>query len=398
MSLWQYLSGSLVVELTSAELPAALSALNARGVEISALQWKGELTCRFSIPRSQYDAAVNLAKKRGEALRIRQQTGLYWQGKKLLRRPVLLSGLAGCLALSLWLPTRVLFVEVEGSSRVPQAQILEAARKYGVFFGADRRELRSEKVKNGLLSELPALQWAGVNTAGCVTTVSVKEGLPPETEETSPEVSHIIAARDGFVLSGTVRQGNALFHTGQTVKQGQVLISGYTDCGFSIRAVRASGEIEAQTNRQLRAVMCADYLQRRAPGGSKYAVSLIFRKKRINLWKDSGISEVSCGRMYEEYYVTLPGGFRLPLSVCIEEYTQWELTSGEETPAAAEESLKSFAREYLKRQMIAGTVRQAEESVGAENAAFVLHGDYICTEMIGREQPEQIGEANGKIN
>ena len=35
--------------------------------------------------------------------------------------------------------------------------------------------IRSEKVKNSLLQRIPQLQWAGINTDGCVAVISVRE-------------------------------------------------------------------------------------------------------------------------------------------------------------------------------------------------------------------------------
>ena len=92
----------------------------------------------------------------------------------MLFRPVLLAGLGILFLLAMYLPSRVLFIRVEGNMQIPDRQILAAAEECGIRFGASRREVRSEKVKNALLSSVPQLQWAGVNTAGCVATISVR--------------------------------------------------------------------------------------------------------------------------------------------------------------------------------------------------------------------------------
>ena len=396
MSLWSSLAGSMEVELTSAELTAALAALNGIDVEIRNLQWISQLCCLFHIHRTDYRKATALAEKRGDKLRIRRRFGLYWMKDRLRKRPVLVVGLSVCLALSLWLPGKVLFVRVEGNSTVPTARILEAAESCGVAFGASRRGIRSEKVKNSLLSEIPALQWAGVNTSGCTATVSVREGKVPAAESPAPAVSHIVAARDGYILSGTVLQGSGLFRTGQTVQEGQVLISGYTDCGFSIRAERAAGEIMAQTRREIGAVFSGNCLHRTQIRDTGYAVSLIIRKKRINLWKDSGIYDATCGRMYAEYYVTLPGGYLLPVALCVEKYIWYDCVPGQTSLTEARRQLKDFASGYLQKQMIAGTLLSSRETVVSEKGYFRLRGSYVCREMIGRELPEQIGELHGK--
>lgn len=396
MDLWKSLAGMVEVELTSAEPEAALGAISTRGIEIFRVEQKGELTMRFRIRRKDYNMLAALCEKRGETLKLLRKSGLYWAGRQLLRRPVLLAGMALFLALVLYLPSRVFFIRVEGNVTVPTRQILEAAGESGICFGASRRQVRSEKVKNALLSAVPQLQWAGVNTAGCVATISVRERTDAQASQQEWEVTSIVAARDGYILSGTVTRGNALFQVGQAVKAGQVLVSGYTDCGICIQATRAEGEIMAQTNRTLEAVTPSQWVLRGQETGVHRKYSLLFGKKRINLWKDSGILDTTCGRMYMEYYVTLPGGFQLPLALCVEEFTSYETGTAELPQSGAEEALTEYADSYLLQQMVAGEIRSRLQTVCLDGGIYRLKGSYVCVEMIGRVQREQIGDTNGK--
>ena len=396
MDLWKSLAGMVEVELTSAEPEIALGAINASGIDVFWVQQKSELTFAFQIRRKDYRTLTKLCEKRGETLRLLKKTGLYWTGKRLLHRPVLLFGMALFLAMVLYLPSRVFFIRVEGNVTVPARRILAAAEDSGIRFGASRREVRSEKMKNALLAAVPELQWAGVNTAGCVATISVRERTDHQTEQPQWEVASIVASRDGYILSGTVTRGNALFQVGQAVKEGQVLISGYTDCGICIQATRAEGEIMAKTSRCFEAVTPSEWSQRREAAEVKRKYSLLLGKKRINLWKDSGILDPTCGRMYSEYDVTLPGGFSLPVALCVEEYTVFETSLSEIPPDQAQSALTGFADRYLTGQMVAGEIRSRLETVSSEEGVYHLRGSYICVEMIGREQKEQIGDTNGK--
>jgi hypothetical protein len=171
-----------------------------------------------------------------------------------------------------------------------------------------------------------------------------------------------------------------------------VLISGYTDCGISIQATRAKGEVYARTLRDLTTITPRKWVRRAVETDRKYVITLLIEKNRINLWKDSGISDATCGRMYKEYYVTLPGGFRLPVALCVEVFSQWDLTSG--ILEAENTFSQEFAKGYLTRQMVAGTIVQSRETLTQDELRYVLQGSYICEEMIGREKSEKLGEAN----
>lgn len=395
MDVWQSLAGQLLVELTSAELEEALGAYMAWGGTLLDLQRQGELSCRFWIRRRDYAALQALARRRGDSLKILRRRGLYWHFRNLLGRPVLLAGLALLVGATLYLPSRVLFVRVEGNDRIPAGQILAAAEDCGIAFWADRRQVRSEKVKNALLEQLPGLQWAGVNTSGCVATISVRERRSTQQPSVASGVTQMYAAVDGYVVSAIATSGTLLVQPGQTVRRGQKLISGYTDCGLCIQAGRAEGEVFAQTERTLRAVTPGFYRRRGPLLEKSRRFSLLVGKKRINFGKGSGISGSTCGRMYEEYYVTLPGGFRLPLALCVETQLCYTTTGQTISQEQAQAALSDFAQRYLHQQMLAGQIQSSRCQVTWVPGGYRLEGAYRCLEMIGRLRQEQIGESNG---
>lgn len=396
MGFFRSLAGTVEVALTSADIPGAMAAMNGADIPFFAAVQEGDLTLRFSVYRQDYKHLKALCERRGETLGLLHRRGIYWTGKSLLHRRVLVVGLLFLLLLLLYLPSRVFFVRVDGNSSVPTNLILEAAEECGICFGTSRREVRSERVKNALLEAVPELQWAGVNTSGCVATISVRERSITEQSEAEKTVTSIVALRDGIVTSCTATSGNLLCRPGQAVKAGEILISGYTDCGLTIQATRAEGEVFAQTMRETEAVTPVEYSQRTEIKATKRKISLLIGKNRINLWKDSGIWDTTCGRMYLEYYVTLPGGFQLPIALAVEEYTVRTLESTTMEEAEAEAMLSEFAAQYLKQQMVAGEILSKKQLFSAEGTLYRLEGEYVCTEMIGKVQREQIGEYHGE--
>ena len=299
-------------------------------------------------------------------------------------------------AATLVLPTRILFFEVSGNENIPAKQILAAAEHCGISFAASRSQVRSEKVKNELLSMLPQLQWAGINTSGCRAVISVRERTEQEPHREDAIVSDLISEQDGYVLSATVISGTAMVQPGDIITKGQILVSGYTDCGLYIQATRACGEILAQTNRDLTAVIPATYLVPGPITETKYVYSLLVGKKRINLWKDSRIFDAVCGRMYEEYFVTLPGGFQLPLALCIDRYDFYALQDVTKREAEVLQELLRFSDAYLVRRMTAGRILQKKQQLIHSEGVYILDSHYTCTEIIGKERREKIGEHDGK--
>ena len=62
----------------------------------------------------------------------------------------------------------------------------------------------------------------------------------------------------------------------------------------------------------------------------------------------------------------------------------------------AEQQLRSFANGYICHQMIAGSIEAEDIQIALDRDLYRLQGEYVCTEMIGAWQAEEIGETNGK--
>ena len=390
MDLWRSLNGMVTFQITSADPAGVLSVLYRRGIPMENVQFVDELTVHFQVQRQHRNAVVTYVEKRGDQWKILSRRGIFWRLQSLMKRPVLVSGLLIFLLLTLFLPTRIYFLRVEGNLVVPEKYILELASQCGICFGAERREVRSEKVKNALLSAIPQLEWVGINTSGCVATISVRERKSGEDAQSPQGVSSIVAIRDGVVQEVTVTGGSAVCKPGQAVRAGQVLISGYTDCGLSIRAERAKGEIYATTNRRLSFFMQETDTQRGQPTSKEQKYGLIIGKKRINFYEDSGNLDTSCVKMYEENYVTLPGGFQLPIAIVTETWIEYEDSTPTATFEESSQTLSKLAQTYLSGQMVAGRILSKDEIFSQQDGVFLLDVEYGCFEMIGRERNEEI--------
>ena len=390
MDLWQSFNGGVTVEVTSADISGMLSTLHERNIPVEHVRFLDDLRCTFFVQRQYIKAVKRITEKRGETMKIVAHNGLYWQIRFLMKRPVLLCGLACIILLTILIPTRIFFFQIEGNAAVPDKKILELAAQCGIEFGVSRQEIRSEKVKNQLLSSVPELEWVGINTAGCVATISVRERQSGDELAKSHGVSSIIATRDGVIRELTVTGGSAACKTGQAVKAGEVLISGYTDCGISIRAERAQGEVYAETHHEFSCVMPQSSVQRGEQVVEKRKTGIIIGKNRINFSQDSGILDTGCVKMYEENYVTLPGGFVLPIAFVTETCIYYENQESVAAGDLEETTLPQLAERYLSGQMVAGRILNSQVDISRQEDCLLLDGKYECLEMIGQERLEEI--------
>lgn len=396
MGFWRSLAGISRVEITSASIADMLTTVNNRGITLFNIVYVDDLHITGSIYQFELKALENCLMRHGDAIKVIQNRGLYWTIQNLRHRPILVVGVIVFMLTALYLPTRVFFVRVEGNQKIPTQLIVEKAELCGIGFGASRRAVRSEKMKNAILSAIPELQWAGVNTAGCVAVISVRERSVASAQNKPQIGSSIVAARDGVIKEMTVLKGNPLCTVGQAVKKGQILVSGYTDCGLLIKTTESDAEIAAQTQRTLQAITPTNYIIRGKKTAEETRYRLRIGKNIINFCKDSGISDTTCVKMYEEQYIVLPGEFQLPVAVITEHQVYFEQYEAQDADTYDYNWMTESSDIYLQSQMLAGEIMHSDRVSHTQEGLYKLTSSYSCVEMIGMIRNEEIVEGNGK--
>lgn len=386
----------MLLEITSADISGILQELSNAGIMLYHVKNRDTLSFTCAIRRADYKYIASRVKQRGDHCRVIQDNVFHITVRNLAERPVIGSCIMLLLFMTLFLQGRILFVEVEGNQNVPAALILEKANENGLRLGATRKRVRSEQMKNSLLEAIPDLQWAGINTKGCVAVISVEERSETAPKADDSQVASVIAARDGRVISCIVAQGNPMCSAGQAVKEGQVLVSGYIDAGITVRAVKAEAEVLAQTIRTTDVLTPEYCVKRQDKKTSTMKISLLIGKKLINFNNGSGIPGDRCVKMYSRKYMTLPGGRVLPIALVITHSEQYAIYDEPVAEADADKMLQDTAYDYTLSQMVSGQILHAEEIFRRKGNAFFLSGEYICSEMIGRIRYEESIYRDGK--
>lgn len=376
------------LRVVSADIRNICKGLTNQCVELYDVDFSDELTSCFTIRVKDKNAAMAWLNQKGAKVAVITDGADLITGIAQRFRPVLVVGIIVIIILSVFLSGRVLFVRVEGNRSIPANQILETAASCGVVLGAKSKEVRSERVKNQLLEELPDLQWAGVNMIGSVAVIRIEEkAADQEPAAEKGMVTSIVAYKDGVVDSVTVTSGSSVCSVGQVVTEGQLLISGYTDCGLVIKAESAKGEVFAKTLHEISAITPGKCHRRTEEFVTDIRYSLKIGKKLIIFNKGSGISPGTCVKMYKQSDLKLPGGFVLPISLLKE--TTYQYNGVVEAKAKMECPQDNAVETYLISKLVAGQILRSDSQIHDYEDYVELTGKYLCSEMIGRAKIER---------
>lgn len=387
----KYFDRFLHIRVITAEPELLLSKLTTANIVLWEVCFHDMLTIDFLIKRRQLPLVEKILKQSGNTCRILKKEGIGWWLGSIKKRVVFLAGMVLFMICALHIPGRVFFIETRGNETIPSNQILSTAETCGIRFGAKASDIRSEEMKNELLSSIPQLQWIGVDIQGTRAIIRVKERSVQENIVPQyPPISSIVAAKDGVITRMTVESGTPLFTVGQSVKKNDVIVSGYTDCGIKVLAENAKAEVFAHTLHEKEFNMPVHSHKRGETASKKRCYKLRIGKKVINLCNHSGISDATCVKMYSENYWTLPGNFRLPVSLISVDHMYCDTIEHEgDVPT---DRMEEYARFYVRQQMIAGEILSEDIHLQRNEDVYTLMGMYSCNEMIGQVKYEEILE------
>ena len=376
MELWWRIRGWTRLRLTSADCVSRLQSIS-REIRIVNIDFSDILEAEFDVLQADVE---KIQIRDSEKLEIVSSGGLPRYLRELRRWWILGTVVLLLGSMTVFLPGRILFLQVEGNCSVPGKLILDRAEDCGVRFGASIRELRSEQVKNHLLWAIPELRWAGVNTRGCTATITVAERQTGK-EQAVELPGDIVAVTDAVVTEIFPQAGTAAVLPGQAVREGQLLISGSTDLGITTRVDRAAGEVYGMTRRTIMVALPRETQLREVSDRVIRKYSLQIGKKYVNFSNDSGILHGTCVKMRTVNYLTLPGGFELPVALVTDAYQMCRTQTI--SREMEQEALLKEARRYVRAQMRSGTILR-EDVQWTDDAMTVV---FECREMIGAFRP-----------
>ena len=164
------------------------------------------------------------------------------------------------------------------------------------------------------------------------------------------------------------------------------MVSAYKDYGLSIKLTGAKAQIYGQTERDLEVVTPVSTTLRTNEIARQRKYSVIIGKKQINFFKDSGISDTSCVKMYKRTYITLPGGYVLPIAWVTYEFIYYETQVAENSDFSF---VEQSARDYLLTQMTDGSILREESDFAVVDDRYRFLATYSCYELIGLQQDEE---------
>ena len=242
--------------------------------------------------------------------------------RNLVHTPTALAAVLG-LCINLFLSSLVWDVRVSGNEKVEDEVIVDALEASGFGVGSIWSCYDKEATETELLRALEQISWISINRRGSVAYIEVKETAEAaDNIEDEYQCSNIVATRDCVIEEINVRHGRAVVKVGDTVKQGDILISGIIESEAGTYFTRAEGNIKASIVKSVVAEA------REVEEVTEHDTSRVYAKYvkvfgyKINIFKNYGNLPPDCDIIENEVVWTLENGIKMPASLITEYISQ----------------------------------------------------------------------------
>ncbi|MDR1692168.1 MAG: sporulation protein YqfD [Oscillospiraceae bacterium] len=315
----------------------------------------GELRLEATIPARCLPQAEAFAVKLGGSLTAIKQRGALFFLERFKRRYVLITGLLLCIA-ALFISNRYIWeFTVEGNKTVPSEAILEALREIGIKTGSPASAVDIVDIRNKVLMKLDGLSWITVNVSGSRAAVVVRERVAKPLIYPRNTPVNIVAAKPGLITRIDALAGAAQVFPGDTVRKGQLLVSGLIDSSqVGVRLVNARADVTARTWTELKAITPVGAVGKRYTGRETKRYALVFAGSRVNLYRNTGQPYAMCDKISKTQSLRVGGGFSFPVALVTETFTEYEPVAYQLDESVAESLLRRELSQTLRGGLAAG--------------------------------------------
>lgn len=339
----QSAGGYLVIRVEGRFLERFLNVCSRRDIYLWDIKRLSPTTLSCKISVKGFRCLPEVARKTHCRARIVDKRGLPIVLHRYRRRRWFAVGIAVFLLALLSLNLYVWKIEVRGNERVPTDIILQELDSFGVRVGQFRFRLDEKTLQNQMVAKIPQLAWLWVNKQGSKLVVEVKERDMAPAVVDKTQICDLVATRDGVIKTMNVREGKNLVAVGDTVLEGQTLVTGTIDIeNVGVRTVHADGEVLARTWYEKTQAFSLTKREQVPTGNTKNRWSISLFSHTLPLGREPSYAD--CQHSRKDYDLAL-GNLYFGISLHKDTYTE---LSTQETPLTPEEVIASGA-EQVKR-------------------------------------------------
>ncbi|MBQ9531967.1 MAG: sporulation protein YqfD [Eubacterium sp.] len=323
------------------------------------------------------------ARENGGKIRVLKKRGLIFLLMKIRNRWGLFVGALIFVCIVSFLSGFIWNVEIIGNDRISTAEISAFLDENNLKRGANWKSVDKDKIENLMMASFDDCAWVHINELNTTARVEINETVK-KPKITSKKPANLKAKKDGLIVKASVTNGWQVAKVGDSVTEGDLLISGIYDSETKKgnQFAHASGEYIAEVKEKLNMIVS------RKQSYKAYKEERTFKKLsffglEIPLYL-SPYQKQNSELTYQSDYLILNSN-ELPIGIETIKERRYEL----KTKTLSDSELNSLVKAEIEKKLSEDfsdceiIKKKIDVSLGADEA--VVKGELLCLENIGKE-------------
>lgn len=386
--LLRFLKGTVRFTVKGRFIERFLNLASRNGIPIWDTSWDDNIFTGYTLAK-KYKELRPFARKTRVHVRISKKLGLGFFVKRYKKRTGIFIGGIGFIVIIFCSGMFVWDIEVNGNKDTSASEIIEVAFEEGLRKGRLKKSIDVSAIEEEICLRFEEIGWAAVNLIGTVAEIEVRESVSPPEKVDDQHPCNIVASRGGQILYMDIYEGQKVVSIKDTVKQGDIIVSGITqnkEGGNMLRHARAKVIAEFEETKTVSFPLNQTV---KVPSGSAINYKYIkIGSKYIPLFFGRMNLDESFERTFTRPLTLL--GIRFPVDLTIRQV----IPAKTETITVSAEKAKEMALTELSRyeqQVTGGTLAKREiinrKTTGKlTNKGYEITAEYVFHENIGKEE------------
>lgn len=387
-ALKQYIDGYLQIELTGYGKERFLNLCLNKELTLWELS-KNQEHYIFYISLKEFREIKPLLKKTETRVHILKKCGLPFFFYTHRKQKCFALGLLLCMGLVYQMSLFIWDIHVEGSAYYTEDEIINYIRSVYIAPGTRIKDINRDELERNLMAYFDEIAWISCEIRGTQLLVTMTETIISDQVIVSDKPSDLVAAKDCEIVSLITRNGTPVTRVNQSVKKGDILISGainiYDDNNEVLETdyVAADGDVFGRVSYHYEEAFDMAYYEKAFTGKEKRSFSLYFMNKVFQLGKPQ-IAFPYYDTCYDSYMEKLGATFYLPFSIQFTKYMEYQPVRKEYTKEEAKEKAQNALNRKVKELSEKGVeILENNVKIEIKDGKCMASGTLICIERIG---------------
>lgn len=339
------------------------------------------------------------AKKTHTKVRVKEKYGFPFSLYNNRKRKLFFAGFIICIFLLQIYSMFIWDIHFTGNETRTDEALSSFLREKGVFAGMLKKEADCRKIVKEIRTQYDDVVWVSASLDGSRLKIQIKENedsLEKEEKKKDENAVDLVASSDGVITKIVTRTGTPQVHVGDTVKKGDILVSGRVEIVNDSKEVtgykycHADADIFADTQMEYEDELSASYEEKVYDKKEKHRFYVKVKDTRVSFGSVK-MKPDRCEFISKEYGVKAGKNFYLPFSYGMETVRSYHLRekiyTKEEMRAVLSKDFERFCKDLQKKGI---QIRENSVKIHLYEKSAKAMGTLFLNERITQEADTEI--------